>query len=348
MLIFITAWHLLVYCPLCHWEWGGGFMSTWGVLDYAGGDVVHISSGVAGLAATFVVGKRKAYASGQELPPHNLLLVFMGASLLWVGWFGFNGGSALAANQSAAMAIMVTHISACAGGLSWMLLEWALKGKPSILGTVSGAIAGLVVVTPGCGYMDQTGGIVSGITAGPVCYFGIQLKHRLGYDDALDAFGVHGIGGIWGGIVTGLMANPAVGSGTGAFYGKPEQLGIQIAGILTSMVFSFIMTLIILVPLDLLLKAATGKGMRVTEQAEDMGLDLSEHGESMMASSRHQPLTFDASKAITTAEDNAIPLVTPNNKTQYRRVEADSSLTTSVSIVQPFQMTDTVEVTNTH
>ena len=186
MLIFISIWHLLVYCPLCHWEWGGGFvsrslppppanasrpalaasfadwrsqpvpqMSTWGVLDFAGGDVVHISSGVSGLAASLVVGKRKGFGHGQEIPPHNILLVFMGASLLWVGWFGFNAGSALTAGQAAGMALTVTHISACAGGVTWMLLEWMLKGKPSVLGTVSGAIAGLVVVTPGSGYMDQ-------------------------------------------------------------------------------------------------------------------------------------------------------------------------------------------------
>jgi len=258
-------------------------MSTWGVLDFAGGDVVHISSGVSGLAASLIVGKRKSFGQGQELPPHNILLVFMGASLLWVGWFGFNGGSALGAGQSASMAIMVTHISACAGGMSWMILEWLLKGKPSVLGTVSGAIAGLVVATPGSGYMDQTGAIVSGITSGPVCYFGISLKHRLGYDDALDAFGVHGIGGIWGGIVTGLMANPAVTEGAaGAFYGNPKQLGIQLAGIVVTMAFSFVMTLVIIVPLDLILKAATGKGMRVSEEAEELGLDLSEHGESMM------------------------------------------------------------------
>jgi len=250
-------------------------MSSWGVLDFAGGDVVHISSGVSGLAASLIVGKRKAFGHGQELPPHNILLVFMGASLVWVGWFCFNGGSALATGQSASMAIMVTHIPACAGGVSWMGLEWILKGKPSVLGTVSGAIAGLVVATPGSGYMDQTGAIVSGLTSGPVCYFGITLKHRLGYDDALDAFGVHGIGGIWGGIVTGLMANPEIAGAAGAFYGNPKQIGIQLAGIVVTMVFSFVMTLIIIVPLDFALKAATGRGMRVSEEAEDIGLDLS-------------------------------------------------------------------------
>jgi Amt family ammonium transporter len=305
MLIFISIWHLICYCPLCHWEWGGGFMSSWGVLDFAGGDVVHISSGVSGLAASLIVGKRKAFGHGQEMPPHNILLVFMGASLLWVGWFCFNGGSALAANQSAGMALTVTHIAACAGGVSWMLLEWFLKGKPSVLGTVSGAIAGLVVATPGSGFMDHTGGLVSGITAGPVCYFGIQLKHMLGFDDALDAFGVHGIGGIWGGIVVGLMANPEVAGAAGAFYGNPKQLGIQIAGILTTMVFSFIMTLVIIVPLDLVLKALTGTGVRCTEEAEDLGLDISEHGESMFGhNSANQVVPFDGT-------------TTSNSKTAY-------------------------------
>jgi len=297
MLIFIGIWHLLVYCPLCHWEWGGGFMSSWHVLDFAGGDVVHISSGVSGLAASLVVGKRKGFGQGAELPPHNILLVFMGASLLWVGWFGFNAGSAVAAGQSAGMAMMVTHVSACAGGLSWMCLEWILKGKPSVLGTVSGAVAGLVVVTPGSGFVDHFGAILCGITAGPVCYFGIQIKHMCGFDDALDAFGVHGIGGIWGGIMTGLLANPAIAGESGAFYGNGRQLGIQIAGIVTTMAYSFVMTLLIIIPLDFLLKAITGKGMRVTEEAEDIGLDISEHGESMMGhvAGPHDVTKFDAS-----------------------------------------------------
>jgi Amt family ammonium transporter len=311
MLVFMSIWHLLVYCPLAHWEWGGGFMSSWGVLDFAGGDVVHISSGVSGLAASLIVGKRKMFGHGQELPPHNILLVFMGASLLWVGWFGFNAGSAMTAGRQACMTMLVTHIAACAGGFSWMMLEWILKGKPSVLGTVSGAIAGLVVATPGSGYMDHTGGLVSGLTAGPVCYFGIQLKHMLGYDDALDAFGVHGIGGIWGGIVTGLMANPEVAGAAGAFYGNPKQLGIQIAGILTTMVFSFIMTLVIIVPLDFMFKALTGKGVRCSEEAEDLGLDISEHGESMMPPRSGD--SFDGAKGSNEpdiAMYNSTPIIT--------------------------------------
>ena len=311
-LIFVAIWHLIVYCPLCHWEWGGGFMSSWGVLDFAGGDVVHISSGVSGLAASLIVGKRKCFAAGATPPPHNILLVFMGGALLWVGWFGFNGGSAVAADQYAGMAMMVTHISASVGGLSWMIIEWIHTGKPSVLGAVSGAVAGLVVITPGSGYLDQTGAFICGLTGGPVCYLGIKIKNLLGFDDALDAFGVHGIGGIWGGILTGILANPEVSGGPGATcftdatdevkvggcvtvdavakssnacgaaFGNAEQIGIQLLGIVVTMIFSFIMTLIILVPMDMILKAATGKGIRVTEEAEDMGLDLSEHGESMV------------------------------------------------------------------
>jgi len=191
------------------------------------------------------------------------------------------------------MALMVTHVSACVGGLSWMLLEWALKGKPSVLGTVSGAVSGLVVVTPGSGFLDHTGAFVCGLTAGPVCYFGIQLKHMCGFDDALDAFGVHGVGGIWGGLLTGLLANPAIAGASGAFYGNPKQIGIQLAGILTTMVFSFVMTMIIIVPLDLGLKALTGKGIRVSEEAEDIGLDISEHGESMVAQTGNEVTKFD-------------------------------------------------------
>jgi len=278
MLIFISIWHLLVYCPLCHWEWGGGFMGGWGVLDFAGGDVVHISSGVAGLAASLVVGKRKSWTKGNEVPPHNVMFVFIGASLLWVGWFGFNAGSAVAADKSAAMAMLVTHVAASMSGLSWMFVEWIVKGKPSVLGAVSGAISGLVVITPACGYVDHTAAFVMGIIAGPACYGGIQLKHMLGYDDALDAFGVHGVGGIVGGFLTGLFAKEEIGGTNGAFYGNPKQLGWQIAGILTTMVFSFGMTLIILLPLDFILKAMTGHGIRVSEDDEMMGLDLSEHG----------------------------------------------------------------------
>jgi Amt family ammonium transporter len=275
LLVFMFFWHLLIYCPIAHWEWGGGFMGNWGVLDFAGGDVVHISSGVSGLVAAIILGPRRAFGAGAELPPHNVLLTFLGASLLWVGWFGFNAGSALGANGSASMAMLVTHISASAAGISWMFTEWALKGKPSVLGIVSGAIAGLVVITPGAGYVDQTGGFVMGIIGGVVCYFGIQIKHACGFDDALDAFGVHGVGGIVGGILTGCFANPAISDASGLFYGNAEQLGWQIAGILVVTLYSAVGTAIILLALKFTM------GIRVSETDEDVGLDISEHGEAL-------------------------------------------------------------------
>lgn len=213
MIIFSGLWHLLVYCPIAHWEWGpGGFLHYAGVLDFAGGDVIHISSGVAGLASTLIIGKRKIVKENhnEPPPPHNVMLVYLGGAILWVGWFGFNAGSAVAANQSAAMAMLATHISACTAGISWMTTEWLIKKKPSVLGLVSGAVSGLVVVTPGCGYVDQTGAFFMGLLAGPLCYFSIQIKERMGFDDALDAFGVHGVGGVIGGILTGFFANKKI------------------------------------------------------------------------------------------------------------------------------------------
>ncbi|EKX40018.1 ammonium transporter [Guillardia theta CCMP2712] len=307
-LIFVGIWHLIVYCPIAHWEWGGGFMSQWHVLDFAGGDVVHISSGASGLAASIIVGKRKGFGQGQELPPHNILLVFLGASLLWVGWFGFNAGSAIAANEQASIAMLVTHVSAAAGGFSWMLTEWIFRKKPSVLGAVSGAIAGLVVITPGSGYVNHTGAFVMGLIAGPFCYFSIQLKHILGFDDALDAFGVHGVGGMLGGILTGCFADAAIGGQNGAFYGNPKQLGIQLAGIAVTLVYSIIMTFIILKPLDLIWRAATGNGIRVTEEEEDRGLDLSEHGESMLFDSAHAKLEPDQTLNVGPFESRVYPI----------------------------------------
>jgi len=275
LLVFIFFWHLIVYCPIAHWEWGGGFMGNLGVLDFAGGDVVHISSGVSGLVAAIILGPRKAFGAGAELPPHNVLLTFLGASLLWVGWFGFNAGSALTSGGSAAMAMLVTHLAASAAGLSWMCTEWAIKGKPSVLGIVSGAISGLVVITPGAGYVDQTGAFFMGLIGGVGCYAGIQIKKYAGFDDALDAFGVHGIGGILGGILTGLFAKPEIGGSAGAFYGNGEQLGIQLLGILITAGWSAVITAIILVILKYTI------GIRVSDEDEDAGLDISEHGEAL-------------------------------------------------------------------
>ena len=275
LLVFIFFWHLLIYCPIAHWEWGGGFMGNMGVLDFAGGDVVHISSGVSGLVAAIILGKRRAFGAGAELPPHNVLLTFLGASLLWVGWFGFNAGSALTSGGSASMAMLVTHLAASAGGMSWMITEWALKGKPTVLGIVSGAISGLVVITPGAGYVDQTGAFFMGLLGGVGCYAGIQLKHLAGFDDALDAFGVHGVGGIIGGVLTGCFARPEIGGASGAFYGNGEQLGIQCLGILITAGYSAAGTAILLLGLKYTI------GIRVSESDEDAGLDISEHGEAL-------------------------------------------------------------------
>lgn len=261
ILIFMFFWHLLIYCPIAHWEWGGGFMGAWGVLDFAGGDVVHISSGVSGLVGAVILGPRKSFKTG-EAPAHNVLLTFMGASLLWVGWFGFNAGSALAAGGGAGMAMLVTHIAASTAGLSWMATEWVLKGKPTVLGIVSGGIAGLVVITPGAGYVDQTGAFFMGLIGGVACYFGIQLKNALGFDDALDAFGVHGVGGIVGGILTGCFAKPDIGGASGLFYGNGEQLGWQIAGILMTSVYSAAGTAIIMLALKFTI------GIRVSDEEE--------------------------------------------------------------------------------
>ena len=275
LLIFTFFWHLLVYCPICHWVWGGGFMHTMygsqGVLDYAGGDVVHISSGVSGLVVTLILGPRRGFSLGAELPPHNALLTFIGASFLWVGWFGFNAGSALSAGGSASMALLTTQLAAAAGGMGWMTVEYLDKGKPTVLGIVSGSISGLVGITPACGFVDQTGGFVIGVITGISCYFGIQFKKVLGADDALDAFGIHGIGGMIGGMLTGLFANPKI-AGCGAFYGCGDQLGWQIAGILTVSSYSAVVTAIIMMGLKYTI------GIRVSADDEDMGLDASEHG----------------------------------------------------------------------
>ncbi|EKX39531.1 ammonium transporter [Guillardia theta CCMP2712] len=282
MLVFVAIWHLLVYCPVAHWAWGpGGFLHAAGCLDFAGGDVVHVSAGVTGLVASMLVGKRRSLSLGQELTPHNALLVFLGASLLWVGWFGFNAGSSFAADDVAINAMAATQMSGACGGLTWMIVEWVYAKKPSVVGIVSGSISGLVVVTPSCGYIDQTGAVCIGALGGLACFFSIQLKHVLGYDDALDAFGMHGIGGVLGCILTGFFANKHV-SGkeeiNGAFYGKPSQIYIQLYGVVVISVYCAVMTFLILKPLDLTL----GIGIRCSPEEESQGLDISQHGESLI------------------------------------------------------------------
>ena len=275
MLWFMGIWLLVVYAPICHWVWGGGFLGGLGVLDFAGGTVVHINAGVAGLVCALVLGKRHGYPT-EPMPPHNLVLSVIGASLLWVGWFGFNAGSAVASNGTAGMAMAVTQIATATAALAWMFVEWALKGKPSVLGIISGAVAGLVAITPASGYVGPVGALFIGAAAGVCCYWGATwLKHACGYDDSLDAFGVHAVGGIVGAFLTGVFAVKAIGGTAGALEGNPGQMLTQIEGILATIVWDAIATFIILKVIDVVI------GLRVSSDIEREGLDLAVHGETV-------------------------------------------------------------------
>ncbi len=275
MLVFMIAWVIVVYAPICHWVWGGGFLGGDGVLDYAGGTVVHINAGVAGLVAAIVLGPRKGFGT-DNMAPHNLTLSLIGASLLWVGWFGFNAGSAVAADGRAGMAMLVTQIAAAAATVSWMLVEWILRKKPSALGAVSGAVAGLVAITPASGFVGPSGALVIGLVAGVVCYWGATgLKHALKYDDSLDAFGVHGIGGIVGALLTGVFAVEAIGGTPGLLEGNGGQVVTQLYGIVATIVWCAIATFVILKVIDVVM------GLRVTAEEEREGLDISLHGETV-------------------------------------------------------------------
>jgi Amt family ammonium transporter len=274
-LVFLILWATFVYDPLAHWVWGvGGWIRNLGALDFAGGLVVHISSGVAALAAALLVGKRKGYGD-EPMPPHNLTMTLLGAALLWFGWFGFNGGSAVASGSLATNAFVVTHISTAAAALSWMIVEWAYRGNPTVLGAASGAVAGLVAITPASGFVGPVSAIIIGLAAGVICYFAINLKSKLGYDDSLDVVGVHGVGGTWGALATGLFASKAINSAgnNGLFFGNPSLLGIQALSVVSAWIYSFVVTLIILKILDWTM------GLRVTDEHEINGLDLSQHGE---------------------------------------------------------------------
>jgi ammonium transporter, Amt family len=274
-LVFITLWAILVYDPLAHWVWGvGGWIRELGALDFAGGLVVHISSGVSALAAVLVVGKRKGY--GMDLmAPHNLTMTLVGTALLWFGWFGFNGGSAVASGGLATSAFVVTHIAAAAAALSWMFVEWAHRGKPTALGVASGAVAGLVAITPGSGFVGPLSAVAIGLVGGALCYGAVNLKSKFGYDDSLDVVGVHGVGGTWGALATGLFAskliNPA--GSDGLFFGNPGLVGTQALSVIAAWVYSFVITFIILKVLDATM------GLKVAEDEESEGLDLSQHGE---------------------------------------------------------------------
>ena len=275
LLWFVALWSIVVYAPITHWVWGGGFLGTWGVLDFAGGTVVHINAGVAGLVAAIMLGKRTGYGS-ENMAPHNLTLSVIGASLLWVGWFGFNAGSALTAGGGAGMAMAVTQIATAAAALAWMFTEWALRGKPSVLGIVSGAVAGLVAITPASGFVGPTGALIIGIASGIICYWAAtSLKQKLGYDDSLDCFGIHGIGGIVGALLTGVFAAKAIGGKSGVLEGNVGQLWVQIEGIGFTILWCAIATAVILKLIDLTI------GLRVSEEDERQGLDQSLHGESV-------------------------------------------------------------------
>ena len=278
-LVFIVVWATVIYDPLAHWVWGvGGWMRKLGALDFAGGTVVHISSGISALAAALMMGPRRGYGA-QPMPPHNLPLTVLGAALLWVGWFGFNAGSALTSGALATSAFVVTNTATAAAALAWMLTEWASRGKPTVLGAASGAVAGLVAITPASGFVAPMPAIVIGAGAGIFCYMACMAKSRLGYDDSLDVVGVHGIGGTWGALATGLFASKAINEAgaDGLFYGNPDQLRIQLIAVVGTWAFAFFGSLIILKFLDLVM------GLRVTDEDEVMGLDLSMHSENAYA-----------------------------------------------------------------
>jgi Amt family ammonium transporter len=278
-LLFTVLWATFVYDPLAHWVWGdGGWLKKLGALDFAGGTVVHISSGMSALVCAVMLGKRRGYGH-QPMQPHNLPMTVMGAALLWFGWFGFNAGSALEANALAASAFIATNTGAAAAALGWMFTEWMARGKPTVLGAASGAVAGLVAITPASGYVGPVASIIIGALAGFLCYSACNFKSRLGYDDSLDVVGVHAVGGTWGALATGLFASKAVNDAgaDGLFYGNPAQLWTQIIAVVASIVLAVVMTAIILKVVDALV------GLRVSEEDEAAGLDLSQHSETAYA-----------------------------------------------------------------
>ncbi|HEY0282372.1 MAG TPA: ammonium transporter [Rhizomicrobium sp.] len=274
---FMGLWVLLVYCPIAHWVWGGGWLMTAGVLDFAGGSVVHLNAGTAALVGCLVLGKRAGYGT-ENMAPHNLVFSIIGASLLWVGWFGFNAGSAAAANANAGMAAAATQIATAAASLTWMFSEWLIAKKPSVLGMISGAIAGLVAITPAAGFVDPVGALIIGLAAGVVCYIAsVWVKKLLGYDDSLDAFGVHGVGGALGALLTGVFASNAINSGAHGWLidGNFGQMWLQVEGVVATFVYCGIGTFIILKVIDMII------GLRVSHEVEVEGLDINLHGETV-------------------------------------------------------------------
>jgi len=281
-LLFCGFWLLLVYVPIAHWVWGGGFLGSYGTIDFAGGLVVHLNCGIAGLVAAYVLGARRGYGS-ENLAPHDLALAVIGVGLLWVGWFGFNGGSALGANSRAAMAIVSTHLAASAGAFTWMVLEWWTRGKPSVLGMISGAVAGLGTITPASGFVLPMQAVLIGVIAGALCFWACTwLKLKIGYDDSLDVFGVHGVGGLTGTLLAGVLAVGALsatpempGGIHGLLEGNPQQLLAQAYGVVVTLVWSGAVTFVILKVIGVLVP------LRVKQEDEVMGLDVSLHGEAL-------------------------------------------------------------------
>jgi Amt family ammonium transporter len=275
-LVFLVLWATLVYDPIAHWVWApGGWLFEKGALDFAGGTVVHISSGVSALICVLVMGKRRGYGR-EEMTPHNLTMTVLGTALLWFGWFGFNGGSAVSSGSLAVSAFVVTNMAAAAATLAWMFVEWAHRGKPTVLGAASGAVAGLVGITPASGFVTPMASLVIGAAAGVLCYIAVNLKGKFGYDDSLDTFGVHGIGGTVGAILTGVFAVkviPEAANNVGLLAGNAGQLGVQVLGVVATWVYAAVVTFILLKILDAVM------GLRVSEEAEEEGLDISQHGE---------------------------------------------------------------------
>ncbi|MDP6197994.1 MAG: ammonium transporter [Porticoccaceae bacterium] len=277
MLLFSALWLVVVYAPITHWVWGGGWLGEMGLLDFAGGTVVHITAGVGALVAALVLGNRKGFPQ-QAMPPHNLTMSVTGAGMLWVGWFGFNAGSALAANGDAGMAMLVTHISAAAGSLAWMMMEWIKHGKPSVLGIVTGMVAGLGTITPASGFVGPGGALIIGFSAGVICYYATQaIKQRFKIDDSLDVFPVHGVGGMLGTLFAGIFASDALGVFSGQGYNEgmnmASQVQVQIVGIASTFIYTAIVTLVLLKLVDKLLV------LRIDDEGETRGLDLTEHDE---------------------------------------------------------------------
>jgi Amt family ammonium transporter len=274
LLLFTVLWGTFVYSPICHWVWGGGWIGELGALDFAGGTVVHINSAIAAITAAIVIGKRKGYLK-ETMMPHNLPMTVLGAALLWFGWFGFNAGSALTSGGLASLAFVTTNTSAAAATISWAFTEWYHRGKPTAFGAVSGAVAGLVAITPAAGFVSPMSAILIGLGAGMLCYMAVNIRPIIGYDDSLDVLGIHGVGGLWGALATGLFASIAINpdGANGLFFGNPSLFMSQVIASLGTIIYSAVVTLFILKVIDLTV------GLRVNNEEEVMGLDLSQHGE---------------------------------------------------------------------